>query len=1204
MKSRNDLSLLGVLLGMVCGVLLAGCSGGSSTPPLPISVSLSPATTLTLDQGQSASLMATVTNDSANKGVSWTVSCSSPSCGTVSPSTSASGASVKYTAPTPVTANLAVNVTATSVADPSKSMPGNVTVSAPPALAANPPTVPAATVGQNYSLNLMNFVTGGAGSTNWSIKQGSPALPGGLSLNSNTGVVSGTPTSPTTSAAVRAVSLARTRPEVIQPVAITFVYTDSGNPPQSVDVTISLTVNAQPLTITSATTATGTMGAAFNFTVTASGGVPPYAFSSTGLPTGLSIDPNSGLISGTLNTSGTIVVNLTVTSTDPATATGTLTITVPAITVSVSPGTATVAAGSSAPFKATVSNDGANKGVTWSVSCSTAPCGAVSPTSTASGAPTTYTAPVSAGTLTVTLTATSVEDGTKTAAATITVPTITVSVLPGTATVTAGGTAQFSATVTGDAANKGVTWTVTCSNAPCGSVSPATTASGAATTYTAATPAGTQTVTLTATSVTEPAATSSATITVNGITVSVAPPSASVPSGGTQQFTATVNNDPNNSGVNWSMVEALRGCTSSAGRDSCGPVYYSLCGTACGTVSPTPTPSGAPTTYTAPAHFTPPVFPEHCKLGFCTFTAFLGVFIQANSVTNTGAQGLAGITILPISVSVSPSPVSVALSAAQQFTATVTNDGSNSGVTWTLTQNGAACSPGCGTMTPASTASGAPATYNAPATAPDSAAVSVTVTSAEDTTKSSNAAVILKTATGALACGAETGNESLLQGQYAFLLQGSDPGDQVVMAGSFTADGAGRITAGETDAQRTVGPVETDVSINASLSAYAVGPDHRGCLVLADASGEAPILRFALGSINASDIATIGHVVEVGDAGGFPAPVAGTLRLQDATSFAANQFKGAYAYGVLGFSGGRFAMAGTFSSDGVSALTSSDFDSNAGGTVTSNQSSSPGGTFTCCSTSGRGTLNLSNANAPVSAFVIYMINSGVSFLMSDAGFAGEALAIPSGTAFTQASLNGAAVLRGTGLSSNGPIVDIALATADGKSAMTVNDNINNAGTFTSISTALNFIVAANGRVALTGGSNPPVVYLYGENQGFLVSTDANATFGILESQTAGPFSDSSFSGAYIFGTENSSASSVTIESGVLTADGNGNASGTSDQSTATGSAPEQSLSFTYSFPANGVGNVGSGTTAILISGNKLVFINNTSAAPTVTVVEK
>jgi hypothetical protein len=73
---------------------------------------------------------------------------------------------------------------------------------------------------------------------------------------------------------------------------------------------------------------------------------------------------------------------------------------------------------------------------------------------------------------------------------------------------------------------------------------------------------------------------------------------------------------------------------------------------------------------------------------------------------------------------------------------------------------------------------------------------------------------------------------------------------------------------------------------------------------------------------------------------------------------------------------------------------------------------------------------------------------------------------------------------------------------------------------------------------------------------------------------------------------------------VLTADGQGSASGTSVQWSPTAVPAEQSFNFTYSFPANGVGNIGSGTTAILISGRKLVLINNTSSGPTITVVEK
>jgi ferredoxin len=161
---------------------------------------------------------------------------------------------------------------------------------------------------------------------------------------------------------------------------------------------------------------------------------------------------------------------------------------------------------------ANVSNDSANKGVTWTVSCGTSgACGSFSPTSTASGAATTYTAPsaVPSGN-TVTVTATSVTDTTKTATATITITstapaiTVTLSGTPPTSLVI-GTTGSFTATIANDSANKGVTWTVTCgSSGACGSFSPTSTASGSPTTYTAPAAVPTNnTVTITATSVTD-----------------------------------------------------------------------------------------------------------------------------------------------------------------------------------------------------------------------------------------------------------------------------------------------------------------------------------------------------------------------------------------------------------------------------------------------------------------------------------------------------------------------------------------------------------------------------------------------------------------------------------------------------------------------------------------------------------------------------
>lgn len=191
----------------------------------------------------------------------------------------------------------------------------------------------------------------------------------------------------------------------------------------------------------------------------------------------------------------------------------------PAISVSLSGAPAAVDEGATAQLTAMVANDGANKGVTWTVSCSAAACGGVSPSSTASGAPTTYTPPSSlANNLTVTLTAASVADATKSASLTITVPAISVSINPNTAIVQPGATGQFTATVNNDPANSEAVWAVTCSSPPCGSVSPTTTARGTATTYTAPSsiPQDGLKVTLTATAVNDTSKAASATIMIPG----------------------------------------------------------------------------------------------------------------------------------------------------------------------------------------------------------------------------------------------------------------------------------------------------------------------------------------------------------------------------------------------------------------------------------------------------------------------------------------------------------------------------------------------------------------------------------------------------------------------------------------------------------------------------------------------------------------
>src|SRR5262249_46104991 len=235
-----------------------------------------------------------------------------------------------------------------------------------------------------------------------------------------------------------------------------------------------------------------------------------------------------------------------------------------AITVTMALTAATVQVGSTQAFSAPVGNDSANMGVSWTLSgsgCTGAACGTVAPTTSASGAAVTYTAPAAApNPATVTLTATSAADSTKTATTTITLTTtpppvaVTLSLLS--ANVVVGTTQAFTASVTGDPANKGVTWTVTgagCSAATCGTVAPTSSGSAVAVVYSApAAVPNPATVTLKATSVADGTKSASATITITAaaqpIAVTLSLQSASVTVNGTQPFTATVANDSGNKG--------------------------------------------------------------------------------------------------------------------------------------------------------------------------------------------------------------------------------------------------------------------------------------------------------------------------------------------------------------------------------------------------------------------------------------------------------------------------------------------------------------------------------------------------------------------------------------------------------------------------------------------------------------------------------
>src|SRR6202008_3475207 len=113
-------------------------------------IAVTPATATVDATGTVPNLIATVSNDPSNKGVTWTVACATTACGSVPPGPTLSGNATTYTAPStpPSPGDLTVTITAQSVADPAAQTSMTVTVKAISVVV----TAPSGTVQFNQSV--------------------------------------------------------------------------------------------------------------------------------------------------------------------------------------------------------------------------------------------------------------------------------------------------------------------------------------------------------------------------------------------------------------------------------------------------------------------------------------------------------------------------------------------------------------------------------------------------------------------------------------------------------------------------------------------------------------------------------------------------------------------------------------------------------------------------------------------------------------------------------------------------------------------------------------------------------------------------------------------------------------------------------------------------------------------------------------------
>lgn len=567
---------------------------------------------------------------------------------------------------------------------------------------------------------------------------------------------------------------------------------------------------------------------------------------------------------------------------------------------------------------------------------------------------------------TVTITAVSVADSSKSASVVLTiVSSVTVSVSPSSASVQINesqqNSQQFVAKVT-NATNIAVTWQV---NGIVGGDGSGGVISSNGLYFPPTQLPSANPVTITAVSVADPTKSASASVTIiPPVRVSVSPISPIVPYGGTQQFTATVQNT-SNVGVTWSVAESTPAGPVTAGTISSSGLYTAP---ANGTTMATVTVSATSVADSSQgggvsAILTPGPGPKDSQLnghyafsmkGLLRDQSFQHPKTVIGSLIADGAGNLSGVADeIDFEAQAAPTPLHVTITGAYN----VGSDGRGSfalAISTPSTLQVSIFRLALGTFVQG---------------------VATQARFIEFDSALPSAGTFSDTATGTLEKQDATAfSAAAIHGDFSF---GFSADSAVVFAvvGRFHADGAGTLTAGALDNNELNGSVPLLLSNAPFTGSYAVDPTGRGTAVLAIPSVGTVTTVFYV--VSSTELLFLGGAIP--DNGSqlrlYHGVFSGPALQQTGEPFSNASLAGNSVFRLTGLTqqSGPELVAGEMTADGNGNFTGVS-DQNLGGSVSLNAAIS--GTYAIAS-NGRGTLTSQGGES----LVLYMVSPNKAFLL-------------------------------------------------------------------------------------------------------------------------------------------------------------------------------------------------------------------------------